>query len=105
MLERRANDILIVCAGTRGKPSLEDTVCGGMLLDRLRCARTAEAEAAVSEWRTHRKCLVTMMKHDSEHGGSLIELGFESDLDFAARLDAFDIVPIREGDTMVRDKP
>ena len=104
LLEQQANDILIVCAGTRGKPSLEDTICGGMLLDRLCCARTTEAEAAVSEWDLHRSNLAAMMKYESKHGGSLVELGFESDLDFAARLDAFDIVPIREGDTMVRDK-
>lgn len=101
LLEQQTNDILIVCAGTRGKPSLEDTVCGGMLLDHLSCAKNAEAEAAVSEWDTHRNSLAAMMKYDSEHGKSLLNLGFESDIDFAARLDAFDIVPTRQGDTMI----
>lgn len=104
LLEQQAGDILIVCAGTRGNPSLEDTVCGGMLIDRLQCERTAGDDEAVSAWNMHKNNLAGMMKSESKHGGTLVELGFESDIDFAAQLDKFNVVPVREGDAMVRNK-
>lgn len=103
LLERETRDIAIVCAGTRGEPSIEDTVCGGMLLESL-AYRGDEAEEAVSLWRKHKGDLATMMKRVSAHGRSLMQLGFEADLDFAATLDAFDIIAARENDTIVNRK-
>ncbi len=102
LLKRQGNDILIVCAGTRGEPSVEDTVCGGMLVEALEAESTPEAEEAVSLWNLHKENLATMMKDVSEHGRSLVSLGFEADIDFASRQNTYDILAVRDGDSIVR---
>jgi len=102
LLEEEDRDTLIVCAGTRGEPSIEDTVCGGMLLDGLRAAGTPEIEEAVSLWNLHKNSLAGMMKEVSAHGRSLAALGFEEDIEFAARVNVCDILPVLEGGSIVR---
>lgn len=104
LLENQDRDTLIVCAGTRGEPSIEDTVCGGMLLDGLHAGGTPEIEEAVSLWNLHKNNLAGMMKDVSMHGRSLVELGFEEDIEFAARVNVFDILPVLEGGSIVRKR-
>jgi 2-phosphosulfolactate phosphatase len=99
------NDILIVCSGTRGEPSIEDTVCAGMLTDLLGGAETDAAREAVTLWNRHKGDLAGMMKRVSPHGRSLVDLGLEKDIDFAATLNKFDIVPILKGEEIVRNEP
>lgn len=105
LLEAEDRDTLIVCAGTRGEPSIEDTACGGMLLDGLRATGTTEIEEAVSLWHAHKDNLAGMMKAASGHGRSLVELGFEGDIDFAARMNVCDILPVLEDGSIVRKQP
>ena len=102
LLEHLDGDTLIVCAGTRGEPSLEDTVCGGMLLDGLHATGTPEVEEAVSLWNLHKNDLAGMMKNASVHGRSLMTLGFEKDMDFAAGVNTLDIIPVFESGSIVR---
>lgn len=102
LLKEERQDILIVCAGTRGEPSLEDTVCGGMLLESLDAKRSGEAEKAVSLWNIHRKDLAGMMKNFSTHGRSLVELGFERDIEFAAQTGKYGLAAVRQGESIVR---
>jgi 2-phosphosulfolactate phosphatase len=103
-LKRSKNDILIVCAGTRGEPSIEDTACAGMLIDSLgeSAPPSKEAQEAVAIWNRSRSNLAAMMKEDGPHGRSLVELGFERDVDFAASLNKCDVLPVRFGDALVR---
>ncbi len=102
LLEEEDRDTLIVCAGTRGEPSIEDTVCGGMLLDGLRAAGTPEIEEAVLLWNLHKDDLAGMMKEVSPHGRSLAALGFEEDIEFAARVNVCDVLPVLERGSIVR---
>ena len=104
-LEGSENDILIVCSGTSGEPSIEDTVCAGMLIDSLGGAVTNEAREAVALWNRHKGDLTGMMKEVSPHGRSLVDLGLERDIDFAATLNKFDILPVLERDEIVRKEP
>ena len=105
-LKQSRNDILIVCAGTRGEPSIEDTACAGMLIDSLGAspAPSSEAREAVAIWNRHRDNLAAMMKEEGPHGRSLVELGFGGDVDFAASLNKCDVLPVRVGDTLVRNE-
>lgn len=105
LLNEVKKDIFIVCAGSRGKPSLEDTVCGGMLLEALDAPASADVEKAISLWKAHRGNLAAMMEVVSEHGRDLAADGFEADIDFAAEVGRFDVVAIREGDMIVRRIP
>jgi 2-phosphosulfolactate phosphatase len=99
------SDILIVCSGTRGEPTIEDTVCAGVLLDSLGRADSNEASEAVALWNRHKGDLAGMMKRVSPHGRSLVDIGLERDIDFAAALNKFTILPVLKGEEIVRKKP
>ena len=104
--------IEIVCAGTDGHVTREDTLLAGAIVDELSRgidSRTLprgeggvqindQAEIAADAWRsaigdlTGQSPLSTAMRR-SRGGRNLIEIGQENDIDIAAQIDKFDIVP------------
>jgi 2-phosphosulfolactate phosphatase len=96
-----ADDIGILCAGTDGQITREDVLFAGAVVDdlagRRKCLLNDQAEIAADAWRaavrvlTDRPLGVTL--RNSRGGRNLIEIGQESDIDLAAQLDRFDIVP------------
>jgi 2-phosphosulfolactate phosphatase len=104
-LEGCENDILIVCSGTRGEPSIEDTACAGMLIDQLGTADSHEAREAIRLWNRHKSDLAAMMREVSPHGRSLVELGLGRDIDFAATVNKFDLLPVLKEGAIVRKEP
>jgi 2-phosphosulfolactate phosphatase len=91
-------DLLIFPSGDEGRFSLEDTVCGGMLIDRIlnkgkrRVTLTDASQSALILYQRFKKNLVEAV-HLSTHGRDLIERGFEDDLAYCAQIDITDIVP------------
>ena len=90
--------VIIACAGDHGRFSLEDTVCAGLIVHRLRQNRAGletddEAVAAEILYRAHETRLLSMME-GSVHGKRLIGLGFQQDLAFAAQLDLTGMLPV-----------
>ncbi len=99
---RREEQITIVCAGKRGRFSLEDAVCGGLLCHRLATLDPTTsfndgAAAARVLYRQHERDLLAMLR-GSAHGRFLMEMGLEADLLEASRLDTVNLVPVvRDG--------
>jgi 2-phosphosulfolactate phosphatase len=96
-------DLLIFPSGDEGRFSLEDTVCGGMLIERILAGKkrlvtlTDASQSALILFQRFRKNLVEAF-HLSTHGRDLIERGFEEDLAYCAQVDMTDIVPVfRDG--------
>lgn len=90
-------DLLIVCAGKSGGLALEDTVCGGLLIGRL---REAGAELTLGDPARAAELLadrfhgdIRQVFEESEWGRALGRLGHGGDLELCARLDAFDVTP------------
>ena len=92
------NDLAIVCAGRAGYFSMEDTVCAGMLIQKLieheqNTVEFGDAGAAsLSLYKNHGKALYKMLK-TCEHGQYLAEIGFADDLRFCAEVDSIPVVP------------
>ena len=86
-------DTFIVCAGTLGNSSLEDTVCGGMIAYMLGGNPTVNALKAISIYHRYKDNVRACMD-DSHHGRYLAKLGFHRDLDFASRISITDAVPV-----------
>jgi len=96
-------DLLIFLSGNEGNFSLEDTICGGMLIELI----TREKKKSISltdasycaqilYQRFQNKLLEAF--HLSDHGKGLIQRGFEEDLFFCSQINVTNIVPIfREG--------
>lgn len=102
--------VAIVCAGTDGEVTREDVLLAGALVDDLTRGeppgpagrRTAwqlndQAEIAADAWRTAVRLLTDrplgLALRLSRGGRNLIEIGQENDIDLAAQIDRFDLVP------------
>ena len=100
---REESELSIACSGKLGAFSLEDAVCAGSLIVRLRdlgvgpVAGNDAAVAAETLHAAHRADLGRCLRETS-HGRFLQEIGYGDDLDVCARVDALTTVPVvREG--------
>ena len=89
-------DITLLCAGTNGQPALEDLLGAGAVIDRLLATGRMELESdvarmALAAWRGSRDDLPAVLRR-TRGGRNIIAAGLEADLDFAARVDAIDVV-------------
>ncbi len=96
-------DLVIFPSGDKGNFSLEDTVCGGMLVDLIikggknPIALTDASHTAHILYQRFKGNLLEAF-HLSHHGRELIDLGLEEDLLYCSQIDITDIVPVfREG--------
>ncbi len=94
-----AQNVLIYPAGDEGRFSLEDTVCGGMLIDLM--TKKGGGPFVLSDAARSAHILFERFEEDlvrsfylSQHGRDLVERGFEEDLSYCAQVDRTDIVPI-----------
>jgi 2-phosphosulfolactate phosphatase len=96
-------DLFLFPSGDKGNFSLEDTVCGGMLIDLIikrgkkPIALTDASHAAHILYQRFEGNLLEAF-HLSHHGRELIDLGLGDDLLYCARTNLTPLVPIfREG--------
>ena len=96
-------DLLIFPSGDEGNFSLEDTICGGMLIELI--TGIGEKPISLTDASECTKILYKRFEDNlleafrlSRHGKELISRGYEEDLAYCARIDAIPLVPIfRDG--------
>ncbi len=98
-------DVAIVCAGKLGNFSLEDTFCGGAIIERLQQGGKYEvandaAQVALMLYKNQGQPLEAVIRQ-ADHARYLIGLGFESDIATAAALDTINVVPVLSGNKIV----
>ncbi len=92
-------DVVIICSGQDGEESLEDTVCAGLLVERLqeilkdKLQLTEQARGAAAVDRDHKIDLLAMMIA-SPHGEHLQKIGYADDLEICSRLNSLDVLPV-----------
>jgi 2-phosphosulfolactate phosphatase len=96
-------NLLIFPSGNEGGFSLEDSICGGMLIELIRkkgrkpISLTDASQCAQILYQTFKDNLLAAF-HLSHHGKELINSGFEDDLVYCAQIDTTSLVPVfREG--------
>src|SRR6266851_5167638 len=95
-LRQDARPVHIVCAGTDGAVTLEDTLLAGAFVDYL--CDTGEvclndgARLAWDCYETHGRVLLGALEI-SQGGANLRELGYDDDIRAAAQIDQFALVP------------
>jgi 2-phosphosulfolactate phosphatase len=92
-------DLLIFPSGNDGNFSLEDTVCGGMLIHQIVKKRKMDVvltDASHSAYILYQRFEANLVEafQLSHHGKELIDLGEGNDLPFCGQVDITDIVPI-----------
>ena len=99
-------DALVVCAGWKGKPNLEDTLFAGALIDQLTGVYEVADDAALMAWKNYNvasKDMLTAVKNSS-HVKRLLGLGIEKDIAFCLEMDRYDVLPELEGERLVNKK-
>ncbi|MFQ5606584.1 MAG: 2-phosphosulfolactate phosphatase [Candidatus Zixiibacteriota bacterium] len=92
-------DVALLCAGSDGDFSTEDTLCAGAVIDGLADRYAGElslndsAKLALLHYNANREWLLEAFM-GGEHGRRLIQLGFQTDIAFAARIDRYGIAPL-----------
>lgn len=103
-LKMFANDPVFCCAATEGRFSNEDTICAGMIIERLEKSDADLDDAAFFAARM--VCNIGNKWYDwsknSKHGRYLASIGLGDDLDFCLELDRYDFVPVKKGDRIKR---
>lgn len=96
-------DLVITCAGRSGQFSIEDTICGGMLLHLLTTDKKLKLQIndagslALLLYRSNRNALRQTIAQ-GEHGRYLSQIGFADDVTAAAVTDSMPVLPIlKEG--------
>jgi len=94
---------VILCSGTNGKFSMEDTVCAGMVAHGLMQGSADSwelndgAKAALALYEKWGNDIYSVVC-DSSHGKYLLELGFGLDLEVCARVDSVPVLCVlKEG--------
>lgn len=96
-IRRTADAVTIVCAGRQNRLALEDTLCAGLLLDRLWDGNepypvTDSAHTAYTLYHTDRKDLDNALR-GANHAERLTHQNREADLDYCFRIDALPVLP------------
>jgi 2-phosphosulfolactate phosphatase len=92
-----ADAVTIVCAGRQNRLALEDTLCAGLLLDRLWDTQkpdvvTDSAHTAFTLYDTDRDHLSSALR-GANHAEELVDQGQGGDLDYCFQLDACPVLP------------
>ena len=96
-------DVLILCAGWKGKVNLEDTLFAGALSAKLRgtfvhaCDAPIVAEGIYDAVKGH----MLQALNNSSHVIRLKKLGIQKDIAFCLKTDEYDIVPVLKDDKIV----
>ena len=87
----------LLCSGRKRRPSWEDTLCAGAVIDELstrgEVSMTDSATMALTLWRNRGQDLVACVKK-SNHALYLEQIGFEEDIHFCCECDASTVVPM-----------
>ena len=102
-------DLLVVCSGREGHFSIEDTICGGMLIHRLASLRKGELELndaaslALLLYRTNQSSIRQAIAQ-GEHARFLASIGFERDVDIATEVDSMPVLPVLKDGRLVAEE-
>lgn len=101
---RKTNDnILVLCAGWKGKVNLEDTLFAGAIVERLKDIVEAECDAPVSAQHLYNLAkgdLLSFLKNAS-HVKRLNKLNIQKDIEFCLTADVYKVVPVLKGRDLV----
>jgi len=93
------NDILIVCAGWKGRFNLEDTLFAGALIESLKDHVELECDAPLASLVLYQQAKSNMIGFlkDASHVKRLANLDIFEDIKFCLTADHFNVVPVFKG--------
>lgn len=94
-------DVEILCAGNDNLFSLEDSVCAGKLIKKIKKKNknlevSDSASAALALFERFGEDIFSLLKN-SEHGQKLLENGFEKDVKYCSESNISTCIPVMDG--------
>ena len=102
---RGSRDIIIVCAGTEGRFSLDDGLCAGMLIEQLKQQTEVETDdlgLLLNRFYNESKSNLFGALSECYHLKCLFMLGFYDDIKFCLETNCVGTVPILKNDKIVK---
>ncbi|WP_438448797.1 2-phosphosulfolactate phosphatase [Gorillibacterium sp. sgz5001074] len=95
-------DVTVLCSGTQDVFSLEDGLCAGMLVEELQRlsggVEIGDFGLAMQACYLQNRNRLTEALLTCSNGNRLIRLGFKPDIEYCARTNVYDVVPVlRDG--------
>jgi len=100
-------DIVLLCAGSHDDFALEDGLCAGLFIDRLKAVSSVHVEtddfgeAMLGLYKNAEACVMRMLSSSST-GKRLIKMGHKRDVERCGQVDSSMIVPRLLGDMIVQ---
>lgn len=105
-LKSQDRDVLILCAGWKGKFNLEDSLFAGALVDRLLPDFVLEGDSSLAVKLLYQKMMIDLSGQldQASHAKRLNSLKHKKDVAFCLQLDQYDVVPILQDDHLIAVK-
>lgn len=102
-LQTQPYDVLVLCAGWKGRPNLEDTLFAGAVVDALKDEYFVAEDSAILAMRTYQQAKDDMIGYlaNSSHIRRLHRLGINKDISYCLQKDLYDVVPVLRGNELV----
>ncbi len=96
-------DVLVLCAGWKGRPNLEDTLFAGALAEALKDEFMLVEDAALMAQRLYQQGRGNLLNFvaNSSHVRRLQRLGIQKDISYSLQTDLYDVVPVLRGSRLV----
>ena len=102
-IAREDKDVIIACCGREGHFSIEDTICGGMLVHllmekhKMQIVQNDACALALLLYQTNKETIREAIA-GGEHGRYLASIGFADDVAIASAVDSMAVLPVlRDG--------
>lgn len=94
-LKAQERDILLFCAGWKGRYNLEDSLFAGAICDGLKKHADFASDATISAFYLYESMQQDLFYYisRSNHAARLTKFGIMKDIEYCSRTDEFDIVP------------
>jgi 2-phosphosulfolactate phosphatase len=103
LLEKK-NDILIICAGWKGKVNIEDTLFAGAVVNNLRDKFEFACDSPLLAQTLYLSARENMFEYlkNSSHFNRLKKLNVEKDIAFCLKRDVYNVIPVLKGIRLVK---
>lgn len=102
-LNSQSKDVLLLCAGWKGKINLEDTLFAGAVIEGLQDSFFSENDSAITAHTLYQFAKKDMMKFlsNSSHVRRLKGLNITKDIAFCLEQDVYNVIPVLRGKELV----
>lgn len=102
-LKTERYDVMVLCAGWKGRVNMEDTLFAGALVERLKDNYAMAEDSAIMAWRLYEQGKDNLAGYlsNSSHIKRLQRLGIQKDITYCLQHDLYDVVPVLRGNALV----